>query len=75
MQENQRRYSLHAIQKEGLLMQPNGMPYKDLATIRRYVSQAGHQKTLVNRGKKVYGLTMPDIEELNKWIYEQHIAQ
>lgn len=51
------------------------MPYKDLATIRRYVSQAGHQKTLVNRGKKVYGLTMPDIEELNKWIYEQHIAQ
>jgi hypothetical protein len=61
-------YSMHEIQKQGLLLKPDGLPFTDLASIRRRIKSFGHVPCRTNgQGTLIYAITADDLKKMNSY--------
>lgn len=59
-------FSLNEIYEKGLLLKPNGKPFKDMAALRRRIAKFGHKPNRVDgRGMKIYGISEDELLYMN----------
>lgn len=65
------KYGITKILKHGLLLRPDGLPFKSQSALRKRIKKFGIKPTKMNQqGTLTYEISITDINKMNSYNYE-----